>query len=62
MATTTVTQMNYVVYDAEGADWQSSPQVFAKEIDALVYLIEQNQRWGNRNPFVIRKLAKLPKA
>ena len=61
MNTKTQTQMNYVVFDAEGADWKSSPQVFAGEVDALCYLIEQNRRFSDRNPFVIRQLAELPK-
>lgn len=48
--------MNYVVFDAEGADWRSVPQVFVTYTEAREYCQQQNDRYGNSNPWVIRQL------
>lgn len=51
--------MNYVVFDAEGRDWKSSPELFRTLEEALARLAEQNERFGNGNPFVIRQLVEV---
>jgi hypothetical protein len=51
--------MNYIVFDAEGRDWKSTPEVFSTLEEAQARLMVQNERFANGNPFVVRQIVEV---
>jgi hypothetical protein len=51
--------MNYIVIDIEGVNWRYSPQLFTTLSEAKEYCETQNERYGSRCPFVVKKLTSI---
>jgi hypothetical protein len=56
MNTTTTLEAKFVVFSTEATASSSTTQLFANEIDGLIYTIQQNRQYEYGNPFVMKKL------